>query len=195
MVGFPRYIRWTIALLPALVAPVFSLSILLSGLHQTAPAGSSKTPLPLRAAVTQAQSIPASDARPPVVTTKSEGQPDASVSSSLASTTDQFTLPETGFPTVGSIPEQFKLVTPAKIESPAATPVPTRKPVNTPTASAPREPAPVIRAANPAQPANMNEAGQAPESAKPAETDKTGEPDDKGKGHEPDDHGKDKDDK
>ena len=149
MLGFPRYIRWTIALLPALVAPVVSLSILLTGLQQTAPAGSAKTPLPLREAFKQAQSTPAADARPPVGATRSEGQPAASVPSSLASTTDQFTLPETGLPTVWSIPVPFKLVTPAKIESPTATAVPTHKPVNTPTASAPRELAPVIRKAWP----------------------------------------------
>ena len=188
MLGFPRYIRWTIALIPALVAPVVSLSILLTGLHQTAPAGSAKTPLLLREAFKQAQSTPAVDARPPVVSTKSEEQPAAAVPSSLASTTDQFTLPETGLPTVWSIPVQSKLVTPAKIETPTATTVPTLKPVNTPTASAPRELAPVIRAPSPVEPANIKEAVQTPEPAKPAEPDKTAEPDDKDKGHEPDDH-------
>jgi hypothetical protein len=190
----PRYIRWTLALLPALVAPVVSLFMLLSGFNQTAPVVvSARTAVPWLAAAMQPESTPAAAARPPVVTAESEGRPVTSVPGSIASTTGPSTLPESGVATVGSIPVQFNLLSPTKVLSPTATRVPTRKPVNTPTASAPRAPVLVSRAANTVEPEKTRGAAQTPVLARTPEPDKAGEPDDKGEGREPDDRGKDED--
>jgi len=196
MSRFSRFIRWTIVLLPALLAPAISLYILLTGLQQTAAISPIQTVAPLSQASAQPRSMPAADMRASAEATQSEGQPATSMPSSIAATMDQSDLPESSVPPVGSIPVLFDLVTTTKVIAPTATPMPTRRPFNTAaTAATPHPPAHVSRATNTVEPANPKEAVQNPEPPRPLEPVKTSEPDDKGKGREFDDRGKPNDDK